>query len=129
MLAGGLMAQASGSAVHAAELCPAKDRSPLPVLAKRFLLAQLALTPVEASASGLHSYEGRNLDREMDDFSPASLAAQHTLLVEAQQCFARFDERKLPAEDAVDLEMIRRSITDSLYRDAEVQDEHYRPDH
>ena len=103
--------------------------SPLPVLAKRFLLAQLALSPVEAGAAGLHSYEGRNLDREMDDFSPTALAAQHKLLVDGQRCFAGFNAATLPAEDAVDLEILRRSITDSLYRDAEVQDEHYRPDH
>jgi uncharacterized protein (DUF885 family) len=130
----GLMAQAQNApvpqvAASAATLCPANDRSALPVMAKRFLLAQLALSPVEAAAAGLHSYEGRNLDREMDDFSPAALAAQHKLLLEGQRCFARFNERSLPAEDAVDLEMIRRSIADSLYRDAEVQDEHYRPDH
>ena len=129
MLAGGLMVQASNAAASPQELCPASDRSPLPVMAKRFLLAQLALSPVEAAAAGLHSYEGRNLDREMDDFSPASLEAQHKLLLEGQRCFARFNERSLSAEDAVDLEMIRRSIADSLYRDAEVQDEHYRPDH
>ncbi|HZD76278.1 MAG TPA: DUF885 domain-containing protein [Acidobacteriaceae bacterium] len=118
--------------VDASQLCPTNDQSPLPVLAKRFLLAQLALSPVEAAAAGLHTYEGRNgevnLDREMDDFSPASLEAQHKLLLDGQRCFARFDERSLPAEDAVDLEMLRRTIADSLYRDAEVQDEHYRPD-
>jgi uncharacterized protein (DUF885 family) len=131
MMAGALMAPAQSTIAHnsAAELCPANDRSPLPVVAKRFLLAQLALSPVEAGEAGLHSYEGRNLDREMDDFSPAALAAQHKLLLVGQQCFARFNEKALPAEDAVDLEMLRRTIADSLYRDTQVQDEHYRPDH
>ena len=82
----GLMAQAQNAPVpqvapSAATLCQANDRSALPVVAKRFLLAQLALSPVEAAAAGLHSYEGRNLDREMDDFSPASLEAQHIMMV------------------------------------------------
>ena len=93
------------------------------------LLMQLALSPVEAGEAGLHIYQGRNLDRELDDFSPTGLAAQHKLLLAGQQCFTRFDSRKLSAEDAVDLAMLRRTISDSLYRDTEVQDEHYRPDH
>jgi uncharacterized protein (DUF885 family) len=104
-------------------------KASLPAAAKRFLLMQLALSPVEAGEAGLHIYQGRNLDRELDDFSPTELAAQHKLLLAGQQCFTRFDSRKLSAEDAVDLAMLRRTISDSLYRDTEVQDEHYRPDH
>jgi uncharacterized protein (DUF885 family) len=136
VMAGGLMTQARSAPASkvgriavgsAAELCPAK--ASLPAAAKRFLLMQLALSPVEAGEAGLHIYQGRNLDRELDDFSPTELAAQHKLLLAGQQCFTRFDSRKLSAEDAVDLAMLRRTISDSLYRDTEVQDEHYRPDH
>jgi hypothetical protein len=110
VMAGGLMTQARSAPASkvgriavgsAAELCPAK--ASLPAAAKRFLLMQLALSPVEAGEAGLHIYQGRNLDRELDDFSPTELAAQHKLLLAGQQCFTRFDSRKLSAEDAVDL--------------------------
>lgn len=113
----------------AAELCPAGEGATLQAVAKRFLLAQLAMSPAEAGEAGLHSYQGRNLDRELDDVSPAALAAQHNLLLAGRQCFARFAGQKLSAEDSVDLQMLESSIADSLYRDAAVQDEHYRPDH
>jgi hypothetical protein len=53
-----------------------------PFLAKanRLLLAELALYPVEANQLGLHEYEGKSLDDQLDDYSPAAVEASRRLL-------------------------------------------------
>jgi uncharacterized protein (DUF885 family) len=93
--------------------------------AKQFALAALALAPVEAGQAGYHVHEGKSLDAELDDLSPASIAAQHTLLVGAKECFSRYG--KLSAEDAADLASLQNTIDEQLFDLDHLQGYHYHP--
>ena len=93
--------------------------------AEHFALASLALNPVEAGQTGYHVHEGTSLDTQLDDLSPASIAAQEKLFRDAKQCFARFTS--LSGEDAADLASLENTIDANLYDLDTVQSYHHRP--
>jgi hypothetical protein len=94
--------------------------------AQEFLLAQLALSPVEATQAGYHSHRGVSLDALLDDAAPQSIRAQHQLLEEAQRCFASFP-KDLSPEDEADLALLRDSIDSSLFQLDVLQSYKYQP--
>jgi uncharacterized protein (DUF885 family) len=104
--------------------CGAKSE-PFLDKANRLLLAQLALAPVEANQVGLHEYQGRSLDDQLDDQSPAAIAAGRALLKAGQACFA--GSRNLPPEDNADLLVLRDSIDSQLFQYDRLQGYKYRP--
>src|ERR1035438_6728707 len=55
-------------------------------LADEFVYSSLTFSPVSATAAGLHQYQGQNLDRQLDDVSPAALDHQ-------REYYQRFRER------------------------------------
>jgi uncharacterized protein (DUF885 family) len=94
--------------------------------AHRFILTQLALSPVQATQAGYHEHEGHSLDTELDDLSPLSLAHQRDVLVKGEHCFSAITN--LQGEDAADLAMLLNSIRLSLLQLDELQPQIYRPD-
>jgi uncharacterized protein (DUF885 family) len=80
-------------------------------LTEEFVYSTLAFSPVSATAAGLHQYQGRNLDEQLDDLSPATLDRQ-------RQYYQRFRERllnevkpdALSAESRADLHIVLGQI-------------------
>jgi uncharacterized protein (DUF885 family) len=91
---------------------------------QRFLLAGLEFQPVEASQAGYHG-NANALDTQLDDASPATIAAQRALLLAGKACFAT---AKAPTpEDAADLTLIQSNIDSSLFQLDTLQPYRYRP--
>jgi hypothetical protein len=92
---------------------------------QRFVLDQLALSPVEAGQTGYHQHNGVSLDTQLDDSSPQSIATERSLLLAGQECFAAISG--LSAEDAADLALLRDNIESSLFQLDRVQSFRYQP--
>src|ERR1700678_3101799 len=68
--------------------CTVAAHEPFLDQANRFMLAGLRYQPVEATQAGYHGDAHTPLDTELDDSSPATIAAERALLVAGKQCFA-----------------------------------------
>jgi uncharacterized protein (DUF885 family) len=112
------------SAAAAGFRCTVATHEPFLDQANRFILAGLSYQPVEATQAGYHGERNR-LDTELDDASPATIAAQRALLVEGKQCFARV--RASSPEDGADLALLRDSIEANLFALDVLQGYRYRP--
>jgi uncharacterized protein (DUF885 family) len=117
----------AAAAVPASEAfrCTAAAHEPFLNQANRFILAGLRYQPVEATQAGYHGDARSPLDTELDDASPATIAAQRALLVTGKQCFATAKANSL--EDAADLALLRDSIDSSLFALDTLQNYRYRP--
>ena len=93
--------------------------------ANRFILAGLRFQPVEATQAGYHGDANHPLDNQLDDSSPASIAAEHALLISGKQCFATA-EANAP-EDVADLALLRENIESGLFDMDVRQSYRYRP--
>src|SRR5271170_1191576 len=80
--------------------------------ADRFILATLRFQPVEATQAGYHGDAQTPLDTQLDDASPATIAAQRALLVSGKACFAT--AKAETPEDAADLTLLQSNIDASL---------------
>src|ERR1035441_1825752 len=91
-------------------------------LTDEFVYSTLAFSPIAATAAGLHQYQGRNLDEQLDDISPAALDHQ-------RQYYQRFRDRlqnevkpdALSAESRADLHIIQNQIALALLDIEEIQ--------
>ena len=91
-------------------------------LADEFVYSTLSFSPVAATAAGLHRYQGRNLDEQLDDMSPATLDHQ-------REYYRRFRERlqnqvkpdALSAESRADLHIILDQLALRLLDLEEIQ--------
>src|ERR1700728_122513 len=79
--------------------------------ANRFILAGLRFQPVEATQAGYHGDASHPLDNQLDDSSPATIAAEHALLLSGKQCFAA--TKANTPEDVADLALLRGNIESS----------------
>jgi len=105
--------------------CSKSSNEPFLDQANRFLLATLIFTPVEATQAGYHGDPQNSLDTQLDDSSPATLAAEHKLLLQGKVCFAA--TKPATAEDAADLALLRDNIDSSLFQLDTLQSYKYRP--
>ncbi|MGC2402986.1 MAG: DUF885 domain-containing protein [Acidobacteriaceae bacterium] len=105
--------------------CVVRSGEPFLEQANRFLLAGLRYQPVEATQAGYHGEANAPLDMELDDSSPATIAAQRALLLTGQRCFATI--KVLNPEDAADLVLLRSNIESSLFSLDVLQGYRYRP--
>lgn len=105
--------------------CAVAPHEPLAEQANRFLLAGLRYQPVEATQAGYHGDADSPLDAQLDDSSPATIAAERALLVAGQQCFA--GSTTTNPEDAADLALLRDNINSSLFALDVLQAYRYRP--
>ena len=119
-----LLLTASLSAQTITFQCGAKGE-PFLEKANRLVMAELALQPVEAGQQGLHVYQGKSLDEQLDDFSPAALQEQRALLTAARTCFENY--KKLSPEDNADLLVLRDSIDSLLFQLDRFQAYKYQP--
>lgn len=83
--------------------CSRNPNDELDKLTSEFVHTTLAFSPATATGAGLHQYQKRNLDDELDDLSPASLDKQRRYYEEFQARLGRLDARALTPEGRVDL--------------------------
>ncbi len=93
--------------------------------AQRFILAGLRFQPVEATQAGYHGDAQTPLDTQLDDASPATIAAQRALFTAGQACFAAVKTDS--PEDAADLALLRDNIDSNLFQLDTLQPYRYRP--
>ncbi len=77
------------------------------------MLDLLALSPVQATQAGYHEHDGRSLDSELDDFSPAAYARELDFLRAGRECFAKISTTD--SEVAADIDLIRDAIASQTF--------------
>jgi uncharacterized protein (DUF885 family) len=75
-----------------------------------FVFGSLALSPTNATGVGYHQDHNVSLDDLLDDFSPAGIAAAHSLLHDIEARIARLDAGSLDAEQRADADIMRDAI-------------------
>lgn len=78
--------------------------------------------PLEATELGVHTYDG-----EIDDLSPAGIAAELTWLRGWQTRLAQVAREPLSADSRFDLDLVRHAIGARIHLRAEAQDHRRRP--
>jgi uncharacterized protein (DUF885 family) len=104
----GLLVMASGCREH---LSPSEQVSRL---TEEFVYTAISFSPSFATSVGLHEYEKRNLDRMLDDFSPASIDQQRQFYLGIQQRLQGLDPRQLPAEALADFTILQDQVSLAL---------------
>jgi uncharacterized protein (DUF885 family) len=105
--------------------CTVTAHEPFLEQANRFILAGLRYQPVEATQAGYHGDADAPLDNELDDASPATIAAQRALLIAGKRCFSA--TKTSAPEDVADLTLLRSYIDSSLFALDVLQGYRYRP--
>jgi uncharacterized protein (DUF885 family) len=113
------------AAAPAAFRCTVAAHEPFPDQANRFILAGLRYQPVEATQAGYHGDVAAPLDTELDDASPATIAAQRALLLDGRKCFAA--TKVTDPEELADLALVRGNIDYELFSLDVLQPYRYRP--
>jgi uncharacterized protein (DUF885 family) len=107
---------------------PEKPQEPFATLAEEFVYESLAASPVSATQAGYHKHGGRNLDNEMDDYSPAALDRQRRWYQDLRLRLARASDAKgLSPEDRADLDIIHNSISLALLELQSIQNYRHNP--
>ena len=84
-------------------------------LTDEFVYSTLAFSPVAATAAGLHQYQGRNLDEQLDDVSPAAFDHQrHYYMRFRARLQDEVKPESLSAESRADLHIIQGQIALAL---------------
>jgi uncharacterized protein (DUF885 family) len=105
--------------------CNVAAHETFPDQANRFILAGLRYQPVEATQAGYHGDVAAPLDNELDDASPATIAAQRALLLRGKECFAA--AKVTDPEELADLALVRGNIEYGLFSLDVLQAYRYRP--
>jgi len=97
-------------------------------LAEEFVYTTLAFSPSSATSAGLHQYQGRNLDEQLDDLSPAAVdhhRAWYERFRQRLQSEVKLDA--LPAESRVDYRIIADQTALALLDLQEIQSHLHNP--
>src|SRR5580704_16031370 len=105
--------------------CNAAAHEPFLDQANRFILATLRYQPVEATQAGYHGDTSAPLDNELDDSSPATIAAERGLFISGRICFAA--TKAATPEEGADLALLRDNIESTLFQLDVLQGYRYRP--
>jgi uncharacterized protein (DUF885 family) len=99
-----------------ASACNRKAASGFPLFVDEATNQILALSPVNASAQGLHTYQGRNLDRELDTPGYLGVQKQRDYYIDLHKRMQEFDKNALSPEDRADYDMLDYQIGLSLFQ-------------
>ena len=92
-------------------------------LAHEFFYTGFKMSPVTATAVGVHTY-----DAQLDDMSAASIARQIAFAKDYQSKFEAIDPKSLSADDALDRTLILNEISDLLLDAETLQPWKHNPD-
>ncbi len=113
------------SAIAESFPCTVGTHEPFLDQANRFILAGLRYQPVEATQAGYHGDANAPLDTELDDSSPATIAAERALFISGRLCFAA--AQPTTPEEQADLALLRDNIEANLFELNVRQSYRYRP--
>ncbi len=102
-------------AMLATTACSRKPATDFSKLASEATWKILSFSPVNASAQGLHQFEKKDFDTQLDDLSYPSLRKQRDYLVELHKRMNAFDKAALAPEDRADYEVIESQIGLALF--------------
>jgi uncharacterized protein (DUF885 family) len=86
----------------------ARDSPPdVAKLSDEFVYTSLSFSPAGATAAGLHQYNNRNLDDELDNFSLAALDQQRKFYTDFRKRLGNLKSDSLSAEDRADLTILQ----------------------
>src|ERR1700734_3956276 len=105
--------------------CNAAAHEPFLDQANRFILTTLRYQPVEATQAGYHGEPGAPLDNQLDDLSPATIAAERAVFIAGKACFAA--AKATNPEEEADLALLRDNIESTLFQLDALQSYRYRP--
>jgi uncharacterized protein (DUF885 family) len=105
--------------------CNAAAHEPFLDQANRFILTTLRYQPVEATQAGYHGEPGAPLDNQLDDLSPATIAAERGVFIAGKLCFAA--AKAVTPEEQADLALLRDNIESTLFQLDALQSYRYRP--
>jgi uncharacterized protein (DUF885 family) len=105
--------------------CNAAAHEPFLDQANRFILTTLRYQPVEATQAGYHGDPSAPLDNELDDSSPATIAAERALFISGKLCFSA--AKGATPEEGADLALLRANIESTLFELDVLQGYRYRP--
>src|SRR3984885_9381751 len=105
--------------------CTATPHEPFLDQANRFVLASLRYQPVEATQAGDYGDANAPLDTQLDDSSPATIAAERGLFLSGRLCFAA--AKASTPEEVADLALLRNNIESTLFQLNALQSYRYRP--
>jgi uncharacterized protein (DUF885 family) len=120
-----LLQASAGAAVQQAFQCQTSPKEPFLDTANRFVLEGLRFSPVEATQAGYHGDANAPLDDQLDDSSPATIAAERAFFLSAKLCFASVNAGN--SEEQADLALLRNNIEASLFELNVRQSYRYRP--
>jgi len=84
-------------------------------LSEDLLFGALALSPVSATQTGFHEYNGMPLDEMLDDYSPTGIENQRKFYEGIQARVKAFNSASLDKEQQADLEIIRNQLNLQLF--------------
>jgi len=99
-----------------------KVNQPLSELENEFIYTALSFSPVSATAAGYHRHQGVNLDRQLDDYSPAAIDRQKNFY-ESMRTRLRdaYQDAQQSPEDRTDYNIIESQIELALLDLGELQ--------
>jgi uncharacterized protein (DUF885 family) len=83
-------------------------------LSDEFVYGSLAFSPTAATAAGLHEYQGRKLDEELDDTSPAALDRQRRFYEKYRDQLGALHTDPLTPEERADLVIVQDQVNLAL---------------
>jgi uncharacterized protein (DUF885 family) len=107
--------------------CSHDPNQELDKLTNQFVYATLAFSPATATGAGLHQYQRRNLDDELDDLSPASLDKQRTFYEDFRKRLGTLDAGALTPEGRVDLRIMNDQAALNLLDLSEIHSHLHNP--
>lgn len=90
-------------------------KSEFPKVVEEFVYKSLSFSPVGASAQGLHKYEGRDLDRELDNLKFGQIRQQHQYYADIHKRLNDFDKDSLSPEERADYDIIDTQVGLALF--------------
>jgi len=86
-----------------------------PKMTEEFVYSSLALSPVSASGQGLHTWNGKNFDGELDDVSFAATNREREFYTTFHKRLEGVDKASLSPEDRADYDIIESQIGLALF--------------
>jgi uncharacterized protein (DUF885 family) len=96
-------------------------------LSEEFVYTTLSFSPSTATGVGLHKYQGRNLDEQLDDMSPASLDRQRRFYEKFRERLSSLALDQLGPEDRADLAILQDQISLALMEATEIRSHLHNP--
>ena len=91
------------------------ETASFPKMTEEFVYSSLALSPVTASGQGLHTWNGRNFDGELDDASFAAMNREREFFTTFHRRLEGVDKGSLSPEDRADYDIIESQIGLALF--------------